>query len=386
MQINILSEDTIAKNLLLNISTNTGINNFSNTSKIKNISDIIATEMSGLSDSIDEVTSRMFTSTAYDKFLDANGSEFGVYRKNIPAISIKAEDQVAYIRYIKNNVNFPSQLVGKVLIEAGKNIEFGGRFNVVFLDDVVLDAGTIEKPVSIRIQPISGADYIAIDNGDRYRLDTTLIPLLSELILDFDKPIVLTKTKESDIDYRLRIELSKTSYKTGSTSAIENMLMDAPGVHGFDIFNYNNGIVHIYITTKVLEDIGIDQDADFVIEYIKSSLEYIGSAGVEYNVALAKPVNFLATYSYDDTLIDEVVATDAIIKACKDTYKYGVVSAINIGNINAFLDALLGENVVVIKNVSLFDESLDITLSSDTILQIPSWEFPVFSRTGISSE
>lgn len=388
MRPNVTTPESLSDNLLADIAINTGINNFSATSKIRNITDSVAEELNLLADNINIITNNIFTETASEDFLDANGSEWGVYRRRIPNIILRSEDQVGYLRPINKEIGFSEMLFGKSIIDVGTIINVGGKYNIAFLEDAILEPSATEIPVSIRINIANEDDVINIARNSQFRLDGTLSPLLSNVQLDFDKPVIVGSQVESDIDFRQRIILEKNSSRTASENAIRATIMSVPNITGYRFDQIGVGINNIHIMTNDLLHLASDNNIDDTVLLLRQLLRERASAGNIYNIYTPKALYFQATVSFDNAIVDELTAKSAVIKVMKDNYRYNNNGTILIDSINYLLNSIIGSTgAIIVSRIKAYDSETDTVIAeSDVSINIPAYGFLFFNREGIEIE
>ncbi len=388
MRPNVTTPESLSDNLLADIAINTGINNFSATSKIRNITDSVAEELNLLADNINIITNNIFTETASEDFLDANGSEWGVYRRRIPNIILRSEDQVGYLRPINKEIGFSEMLFGKSIIDVGTIINVGGKYNIAFLEDAILEPSATEIPVSIRINIANEDDVINIARSSQFRLDGTLSPLLSNVQLDFDKPVIVGSQVESDIDFRQRIILEKNSSRTASENAIRATIMSVPNITGYRFDQIGVGINNIHIMTNDLLHLASDNNIDDTVLLLRQLLRERASAGNIYNIYTPKALYFQATVSFDNAIVDELTAKSAVIKVMKDNYRYNNNGTILIDSINYLLNSIIGSTgAIIVSRIKAYDSETDTVIAeSDVSINIPAYGFLFFNREGIEIE
>lgn len=388
MRPNVTTPEALSDNLLADISINTGINNFSATSKVRNITDSVAEELNLLADNINVITNNIFTETATEDYLDANGSEWAVYRRRIPNIILRSEDQVGYLRPINKELGFSEMLFGKTIVDAGTTINVGGKYNIAFLEDAVLQANDTEIPVSIRVNVSDPNDTVNIAQDSQFRLDVTFNPLLSNVQLDFDKPVIIGSQVEADIDFRQRIILEKNTSRTASENAVRAAIMSMPNVVGYRFDQIGAGVNNVHIITNDLLQLGADNDMDDSLLLLKQLLRERGSAGGVFNVYVPKALYFQADISFDDTVVDELTAKNAVIKVMKDNYRYNNNALVLIDSINYLLKSLIGvDDAIIVSRIRAYDAQADLIVSeSDVSMNIPAYGFLFFNREGIEIE
>lgn len=387
MRPNVTSHEALSDNLLAKISINTGINNFSATSKIRNITDAVSEEINLLADNINVITNAIFTETATNEYLDANGAEWGVYRRRIPNIILTSSDQVAFLRPINKDIGFSEMLYGKTIIDSGTSINIGNKYDILFNEDAVLTPGITEIPVSIRIQPVDPEEPVSIATNSEFRLDVTLNPLLSNIQLDFDKPVIISSQSESDIDFRQRIVLEKNSSKTASENAVRAAISSMPNIAGFRIDKIGAGVTNIHLASIDLLSIGADNRMEDSILLAKQLLREKGSDGSIYNIYIPKPLYFQAVGKFDNLIIDELTAKNAIVKVLKDNYRYNNNGLILIDSINYLLRDLIGQDAIFVERIMAYDAETDVLVAeSNASMYVPSYGFLLFNKEGIEIE
>ena len=263
MQFKTTSSNVVSDNLLIAISDNTGVNNYSSSSKIKNISDAFADEISNLAQSADNLITKVYTTTATADALDSNGYQYDTYRKNNNSVIIQSTDQLIQVESISGAFN--PLIFDTVLLDANTRIGLGNNVTITLLEDLVITSLDIVKYLSVKLEATSFNSSLQLSSGDSFRLNIAQNPNASDLVLIINTNITTYNVRENDTDYRERIITAKTSPYASVEQAITNALL---GIDGVLSVGYNRlffGAANIGILTREMFLLGIETNQDLLL-------------------------------------------------------------------------------------------------------------------------
>lgn len=384
MQFKITSTDIISDNIVAGIANNTGVNNYTSSSKMKNIADAISDEVSNVANSANLVLGKMYTSTASDDALDANGYQNDTYRKNNNSVIIQSTDQLVQIEPIAGTFN--PAIYDIVLLPAQTQLALGDNIVLTFLEDLIITSLDVVKYISIRLEA-TGTSAIQIASGDLFRLNTLQNPYLSDLTLVINTNITTYTSKESDTSYRERIISKKNSPYASVESAITNELLAIDGVVGVGYTRLYFGAANIGILTNEMFLTGIDTYSAFTLQMANNKIYQFAPAGAIYNVFVPEPIHLkldvnLVAANYD---LDFVKST--ILKVFQDKYKYSDINTIYLSSLNREIHRLIPSQDIRITEAQLYLPTIDGTiLTSEEEVKIPLYGFAYLLTSNINIE
>lgn len=382
MRINITSSKAIADNIVGQIAINTGVDNFSDSSKVKNISDAIAEELHNTSISVDTLMNKMFTSTAFDKFLEANGFEYGVFRKIMPSLLIDKTEQTVVLEPLSGVFN--PLIFNQVIIPATTQFRIGNTLILTIMEDVIIVSSDINKFISVKIEAANSTN-ISIRQNDTYRLDFLNSAILSELSIRFTEPISIVRQYENDADFRKRIVATKMEAQASTEGAISNAVMAVPGVIGIAFSRLYDGCADIGILTRDLFFLGADPNLDLVNDIANKSLYKNGASGSRYTVFNPEPLYLHLDVNVKEGKYNAQFIRDLIIKVFIDNYTYSNNNQLLISALNAALYRLMPQDDIKVLTGSLFLPAIEEFIAEDqTSLTVPLYGFPYLLSENIN--
>lgn len=382
MRLNITSSKAMADNIAGRIAINTGINNFSDSSKVKNISDAISEEIHNASISVDTLINKMFTSTATDKFLEANGFEYGVFRKIMPSILIDKTEQTVILEPLSGVFN--PIIFNQVIIPATTQFKIGNNLVLTIMEDVVIVSSDINKYMSVKIES-SNNTSVSIAQNDTYRLDFLNNAILSELSLRFSEPVTLTRQYESDADFRKRIVSTKMEAQASTEGAITNAIMSIPGVIGLAYHRLYSGYADVGVLTRDLFFLGSDTNIDLVNKIAKNTLYQNAASGSKYELFNPEPIYLHLNVNVISGKYNTQFIKDLLIKVFVDNYKYSNDNQLVMEAMNTALYRLLPQDDIKVLSGSLYLPTIDAFIVEDSAsFTVPLYGFPYLLSENIT--
>lgn len=385
MQFKVASSNVISDNLLISIANNTGINNFSQSSKVKNISDAFSEEAKNVAQSADSIITQTYTATATGDALDSNGYNHGVYRKNNNSIIIQASDQLIKVESISGTFN--PMIFDMVLLAKDTRIGLGNNVTITLLEDLIITSLDIVKYLSVRVEATGNNSALVLTSGDNFRLNIAQNPNASDLILVVNGNITSYSVKEVDLDYRERIVAAKTSPAASVEKAITGALLSIDGVLSVGYTRGLFGAANIGLLTREMFLLGLETDAQFILDVANTKIYQNAPAGSIYNVFIPEPIHLkldvkLVAANYD---INFVKST--IVKVFQDKYRYSDSNTVFLSALNREINRFIPSQDINVYGAQLYLPTIEATIGEFTEeVNIPLYGFAYLINENINIE
>lgn len=385
MQFKTTSSNVVSDNLLIAISNNTGVNNYSSSSKIKNISDAFADEISNLAQSADNLITKVYTTTATADALDSNGYQYDTYRKNNNSVIIQSTDQLIQVESISGAFN--PLIFDTVLLDANTRIGLGNNVTITLLEDLVITSLDIVKYLSVKLEATSFNSSLQLSSGDSFRLNIAQNPNASDLVLTINTNITTYNVRENDTDYRERIITAKTSPYASVEQAITNALL---GIDGVLSVGYNRlffGAANIGILTREMFLLGIETSQDLLLNIANGKIYHTAPAGYIYDVFIPEPIHLKLDVKLVNAGYDLTFVKSTIIKVFQSKYRYNDQNLVLLSALNREVHKYIPPQDIRIYNAQLYLPTIDGTiLTSEEELNIPLYGFGYLIDENINIE
>lgn len=385
MQFKVASSNVISDNLLISIANNTGVNNFSQSSKVKNISDAFSEEAKNVAQSADNIITRTYTATATDDALDSNGYNHGVYRKNNNSIVIQASDQLIKVESISGTFN--PMIFDMVLLSKDTRVGLGNNVTITLLEDLIITSLDIVKYLSVRVEATGNNSALVLTSGDNFRLNIAQNPNASDLILVVNGNITSYSAKEVDLDYRERIVAAKTSPAASVEKAVTGALLSIDGVLSIGYTRELFGAANIGLLTREMFLLGVETDAQFILDVANTKIYQNAPAGSIYNVFIPEPIHLkldvkLVAANYD---INFVKST--IVKVFQDKYRYSDSNTVFLSSLNREINRFIPSQDINVYGAQLYLQTIEATIGEFTEeVNIPLYGFAYLINENINIE
>lgn len=385
MQFKTTSSNVISDNLLLAITENTGVNNYSSSSKMKNISDAFADEIVNLAQSADNLITKMYTTTATADALDSNGYQYDTYRKNNNSVIIQSTDQLIQVESISGSFN--PLIFDTVLLYADTRIGLGNNVTITLLEDLVITSSDIVKYLSVKLEATNYNSALQLSAGDNFRLNISQNPNASDLVLTVNTNIMTYNLKENDADYRERIITTKTSPYASVEQAITNALLGIDGVLSVGYTRLFFGAANIGILTREMFLLGIETNQDLLLNIANAKIYNTAPAGYIYNVFIPEPIHIKLDVKLVNAGYDLTFVRSTIIKVFQSKYKYNDQNLVLLSALNREVHKYIQSQDIRIHSAQLYLPTIDGTiLTSDEELNIPLYGFGYLINDNINIE
>lgn len=362
------------------ISRATGINNFSPSSKVRLISDILVDEISNTAETINQSLDALYLETAIGNDLDVKAAQYGIYRKIRDSIFIDKDDSIILIEPKVFGQTFGDSIRETALIRRGETLSLGSSFEVSISEDVTISPGLSNVPISGTVQSTSEGGF-TINTNDVYKLDTLSTSLgigTNTLQVRFLKPISIDGGRESDELLRARAILSRNGRSIGTIDSIEAAINQVPDVSGYIVLQNirGSGSVDIGFVTQELQDSLLDDGLSQMRTMLFAELSDVMPIGKSLNIFTPAPA--LLNIAFTSDLGEEMDKNikDVMVAAFIDNYVYSDSNIIAASDIELSVNTIIPDANVKITNMALYDESIDATIFiSSSIVVAPSSYF-----------
>jgi len=370
--------DNISQNIATKISEAIGVTSFSQSSKLKLLTDIFSNEITNLAEAYDIAVDGLYAETAIGEDLDIKGAQYGIYRKSRNSLYIDRTDGIAIIRPKNKGETFGDSIREPIVINRGERLDVGSSFFLILSEDLYIIPSDILVLVSGTLISEDKSGFI-ININDTYEMHsrTRYDDSLSTLLLEFLKPISIDGTAEDDDTFRTRVILARDGNNIATIPAIEGEILSLPDLSGFSLLENKrgSGSLDIGITTITLQDTSVDEEIDSMLGLLETGLLLIAPVGVDILIYKPEKINLLIEYSTNKKEISDDNIISAVIDSFRMIYTYNSINTISTRELEKQIDILLPESDVLITTLSLFDPTINaiISTSSDTVMAPPSY-------------
>lgn len=363
------NKSAVRDNTVIKLGRATGITNFSNSSKLKNISDIVSNDVFLFTDELHTAINNIHEETATGNFLELLASKHGVYKNRTTHYDILASDQILKIKPKNPDETLSDLFSVSRYIYRGEKFNIGSGITMMILNNIEINSSSTDVYISARLSS-DGTSNIQFNTEDVIKLVNTidLKDVEAQLIVEVQKDIALITSSEKEADFRSRVIRAKLSRKNVAIkSAIDNVLFEIPGNLEYAIYNNEGGSgnIDIYFITQKQKANSVDASSSTISRLISSRLRSVIADGIQYSVNPATPIETHIKFQYvADIEIDIDTFKNAIYTAFFMFYKFNESNVLLIENIETFVQqkipALTSINIV---DVSLFDTSINEFIS-----------------------
>ena len=182
-----------------------------------------------------------------------------------------------------NDSIIPDILDGKTILTTGDIIDYES-FQVVIMEDVVLESGVYEIPIAASVFPKAESIDAYISAGSIY--DTSIATKFSSerFSIKFSTGIVVSKVQESLEDYRARLMFAGSSSIKGSERDIILAIMSAAPMLTFSITKEDDLSLSIGIVDQAYHRTGTMPLYDQYEALVSQAAKRYSRYGVRYNI------------------------------------------------------------------------------------------------------
>jgi uncharacterized phage protein gp47/JayE len=359
------NKDVALNNSLLKISRATGIDNFSRSSKIRAIAEIVTEDISTYIDASNDLMDNMYSISAKGRYLDLKGSEYGVYRNTISSVDIRDSDQIVRVEPREQDVLFSDIFSTTGSINRFDEITLGTNLKMVVTGSTQIGPTSTDVFLSVRIESSGTTGAFKINAGDTFKIPETVSGISFQarsLQIKFEKPISLETGTEEEEAFRERVVFARDNSKFGVSGAIGRTIGAIPGISGFAIYpnERGSGTVDIGIVTPGLVSNGTDAAIQTVKTMVEQRLRSTVAEGISYEVFIPDGLRLLVSFSFEsEQPISDQTIVDSIYSAILKLNKYGLSNRITAGDIETEAERILsGIPSIRIQGLSLLDQAI----------------------------
>lgn len=349
-----IDHNLVSDSMVQKIKRATGINNFSDSSKIKLITDIISDDMASSLDMAQSIMDSRFLEMSEGKYLDANASKHHVYRNIHTSLNINKEDALVFIRP-RSAANFSKLLPTAISIPAGTKINTNVDATIILTEAVQVNPSDTLIPISIKLEVLPGSS-ILLNKGDIIKFPTDIqnidnIGLGIEIFIE--DTIVFESTDEDDASFRKKAILASKMNITGISRNLLEITSAFPQIKGVR-FLRNEDTTNITLLTHAEFNSGngslflpLSRAIGF---YLNSKLSY------GHNFMIYKPNRLLIKFEVGtDGGIDSSVISSALELAMNKLYVFES-NQVNKDSIELSVNEILPKEFQIkINNMSLIE-------------------------------
>jgi len=382
------NRDAIAESLALKLSRATGISEFSNSSKVKLMSDIFAEENTNLAESYNLAVDGLYSETAEGEDLDLKGAQYGIYRKSRNSIYIDKSDAIMAIRPNRDGDTFGDSVRQPLILAKGERIELGSSFFLITSEDIYIMPADSQIYISGTLLSEDGVGFI-INSGDSYKLSTRYLreQSLDSLVINFKKPISVNGEAEDDDSFRVRVILARDGDNVATTSAVQQEILSQPDISGLSFLENmrGSGSLDVGITSELLQESGEDINSDSMIGLLRTDLLSVLPFGVDLEIFIPERLELLVEFQREElSNISKENIESSILEAFYGLYRYSSTNSLSLLSIEEEVNTTL-DTSIKINSMSLLDSSIGaiLTTSSNTIVS-PIDNFMFLERSNIT--
>lgn len=362
-----LNRNDISTNMQDKIASSIGITNFSQTSKVKLLTDIFSEEISNLAEVQNNSVLNMYSDTATGESLDVKGSQYGVYRKIKDSIYITKEEVTAFIRPKIDGEVFGDTIRQTIVLQRGEKIRIGTSYNIILSENVSIQPASSTAPVAGTIVSSENTG-LEINEGDTFKIETTsrLSDNLNTVLLEFSSPISIDGGLESDDSFRRRVILARDGNNIATPSSVIQTIVTLPDLLGYVFMEgkRGSGSLDIGVMTETLQRDSTDGDMESTIQLLKTDLKDVAPMGSDILIYSPSKLTLIVDYvSNGDDTSDENIKT-SILEAFFNVYEYNNQNELLVRDLEREVYSLIPSANVNISSLSLYDETIRANVAS----------------------
>lgn len=384
----------LASNISINrISAATGIDNFSETSKTRLITDAVAEDVFNFRDYTQDTISNLRIRSASGQHLDAMGADFNAVRRITPRLFLDKSDQIISIDTQVSEKTFGSVVGGLYTIPSGSALDLSGDVRLTLTEDAILSPSSSSVYIS-GILSTTGSS-IDLSSGHAFKLPQDLTDRqqgLKFVQLTVLKPLYIETIEEDDEDYRLRIELSRSSGLVGLEGSIRKAALEIPGIKGHAVFamERGSGSVDLGFTTHTLERDGEDPAIEAYLRFISNKMDLeVAAFGVDISIFTPTPAQLSLIFSHTSgPLITDAEVINTVYTVAKEWYDYSEDNYLDLRRIEIEAkNRLQDTSYLAITEASLYDPAiLEVLSFYHDRVSVPRSKFMQITEDNITVE
>lgn len=382
---------TIAvNNTLTRISAATKINNLTRGSFLRILAESNATDIEVAINSANDALNQRYIETATGKFLDKKAFDLGLSRNVIDKLVIFKEDQAIRLEVLTEGKTFKDFVdIDNSTFIAGEVIaNINSQYQIILLEDLVLNPNASFQYVSVRIEPIGGitstnANYnFSIDQIITIRPSSSIGLITNKLQLRVTKSIIVESVNETDEQLRSRLFDSLGNLTQGTPESVSNLLRNIPELIGYNIQQNlrNDNSIDFYIVTKSYVD---NTNFSFIPLYITNLARSMFGVNTDIQVKYPKKLELYIEYTSASSLPDESIK-EVIKNTVNNFFVYSQENIINKKSLEDAIKSTLRDlKEFNITQISAYDSDIsEFIIISTEDLELPFNYFAYVSDVG----
>lgn len=356
------NKDAVSIDILNRISSSTGIDGITRSSKTRLISDILVDELSNMAEAYNETTDGLYVETATAKDLDIKGAQYGLYRRIRNSIYIDKTDNILAIEPQIEGQVFGDTIREASVIRRGETITIGTVFTITVAEDITILPQDNIVMISGTINSVADVGFATFE-GDVYKIDTlsTSIGLSTNTLqIRTLKPIALDGQREEDDQFRSRIELARSGDRFNSVAVIRSTVGQLPDISGSSLIigKRGSGTIDVGFTTGALQENGSDPMLDTLTGLLATQIASGAALGASTEIYVPNLLELHIEYSTTASESLDQNIKDAIVQAFLEEYRYSENNTMSSSILEESVYEVLRTETISITSMSLFDPGI----------------------------
>ena len=356
------NKDAVSIDILNRISSSTGIDGITRSSKTRLISDILVDELSNMAEAYNETTDGLYVETATAKDLDIKGAQYGLYRRIRNSIYIDKTDNILAIEPQIEGQVFGDTIREASVIRRGETITIGTVFTITVAEDITILPQDNIVMISGTINSVADVGFATFE-GDVYKIDTlsTSIGLSTNTLqIRTLKPIALDGQREEDDQFRSRIELARSGDRFNSVAVIRSTVGQLPDISGSSLIigKRGSGTIDVGFTTGALQANGSDPMLDTLTGLLATQIASGAALGASTEIYVPNLLELHIEYSTTASESLDQNIKDAIVQAFLEEYRYSENNTMSSSILEESVYEVLRTETISITSMSLFDPGI----------------------------
>lgn len=360
------NKEAVSVDIINRISQSTGIDAITRSSKTRLISDILVDELSNMADAYNESTDGLYVETATEKDLDIKGAQYGLYRKIRNSLYLDKADNILSIEPQVEGQTFGDTVKEISTIRRGETLNIGTVFQITIAedvhilpqDDIVIISGTLHSV---------GDVGFSTNEGDVYKIDTlsTSIGLKTNTLqIRTLKPVALDGQRETDDEFRARIELARSGNRFNSVAVIRNIIGQLPDISGSSLIigKRGSGTIDVGFTTGALQTSGEDPMLDTLKGLLSTEVSSGAALGASTAIYIPSLLELHIEYSTAASEAMDQNIKDALVKTFHEKYRYSEDNNLASATLEDGIVDILKTETISITSMNLVDPSIGASI------------------------
>lgn len=360
------NKEAVSTDIINRISQATGIDAITRSSKTRLISDILVDELSNMADAYNESTDGLYVETAIGKDLDIKGAQYGLYRKIRNSIYIDKADNILSIEPQVEGQIFGDTVKEVSTIRRGETLNIGTVFQITVAEDITILPQDSIVIISGTLHSVGDVGFATYE-GDVYKIDTlsTSIGLSTNTLqIRTLKPVALDGQRETDDEFRARIELARSGDRFNSVAVIRSIIGQLPDISGSSLIigKRGSGTIDVGFTTGALQKVGSDPMLGTLKGLLSTQVSSGSALGASTSIYVPSLLELHIEYSSPASEAMDQNIRDAIVKVFLESYRYSESNSISSSTLEAGVVDILKTETISITSMSLVDPGIGASI------------------------